>query len=182
MRRMNPVDMNRTGAAMGNRATKLVSRLRKGIDKTLDAFGSLESGEWDAVVYAEPCPWNARDLLAHFVSAEAGLLQLAQDVAAGGPGAPEGFDYDDFNAREQRRLAQVPREQLLADLICARQITLAWAETLEETALDRRGHHPALGEISVETFLDAIYGHQLMHIRDLMRVVDRSNATALPES
>ncbi|MGD2148562.1 MAG: DinB family protein [Anaerolineae bacterium] len=167
---------------MGNRIDKLVSRLRKGIDKTLDAFGSLEPGEWDEVVYAEPYPWNARDLLAHFVSAEAGLLQLAQDVAAGGPGAPEGFDYHDFNAREQRRLARVRRDRLLDDLIAARRATLAWVKTLEATALDRKGQHPALGEITVETFLNAIYGHQLMHIRDLMRVVDQSEATALPAS
>ena len=167
---------------MSDRAAKLVSRLRKGIDKTLDAFGSLESGEWDVVVYAEPYPWNARDLLAHFVSAEAGLLELAQDVAAGGPGTPEGFDYDEFNAREQRRLAHAPREQLLDDLIAARQATLKRVETLEETALDRRGYHPALGEITVEAFLNAIYGHQLMHIRDLVRVVDRAKATALPAS
>ena len=167
---------------MGNRISKLVSRLGKGIDKTLEAFGSLESGEWDVVVYAEPYPWTARDLLAHFVSAEAGLLELAQDISAGGPGTPQGFDYDDFNAREQRRLAHVPRERLLDDLIAARRETLEWVETLEETALDRRGYHPALGEITVEAFLNAIYGHQLMHIRDLVRVVDRSKATALPAS
>jgi hypothetical protein len=175
-----PVDTTRRCAAMGDRAAKLVSRLRKGIDKTLEAFGSLESDDWDVVVYAAPYPWNARDLLAHFVSAEAGLLELAQDASAGGPGAPQGFDYDGFNAREQRRLAHVPRERLLDDLIDARQATIVWVETLEATALDRMGHHPALGEITVETFVNAIYGHQLMHIRDLVRVVDRSKATALP--
>jgi hypothetical protein len=29
------------------------------------------------------------------------------------------------------------------------------------------GRHPALGQISVETMILAIYGHQLMHMRDL---------------
>jgi hypothetical protein len=110
--------------------------------------------------------------LAHFVSAEAGLLRLARDVAAGGPGAPEGFDYDAFNASEQERLIHVSRERLLADLIAARQVTLTWVEDLEVTALDRTGRHPALGEITVEAFINAIYGHQLMHMRDLMQVLD----------
>jgi hypothetical protein len=112
-----------------------------------------------------------RGLLAHFVSAEAGLLRVAQDIAAGGPGAPEGFDYDAFNASEQERLAHLPREQLLADLLAARQVTLTWVEGLEEAALDRTGCHPALGETSVEAFINTIYGHQLMHMRDLMQVL-----------
>jgi hypothetical protein len=156
---------------MSDRIGKLLSRLRKGIAKSQEIFESLEPGEWQVVLYEEPYPWNARDLLAHFASAEAGLLGVAQDIAAGGPGAPEGFDYDAFNASEQERLARVPREQLLADLIAARQVTLTWVEELEETALDRTGRHPALGEISVEAFVNTIYGHQLMHIRDLMQVL-----------
>jgi hypothetical protein len=111
-------------------------------------------------------------LLAHFVSAEAGLLRLAQDVAAGGPGTPEEFDYDAFNRSEQERLANLSYEQLLADLMAARKVTLKWVEQLGETALDRTGRHPALGEITVETFINAIYGHQLMHMQDLMQLLD----------
>jgi hypothetical protein len=157
---------------MSNRTAKLLSRLRKGIAKSQEVFESLEPEEWDVMLYEEPYPWSVRDLLAHFVSAESGLLRLAQDVAAGGPGAPDGFDYDAFNASEQERLAHVPRERLLADLIAARQSTLTWVEELEASALDRTGRHPALGVISVETFINAIYGHQLMHMRDLTLVLD----------
>jgi len=29
------------------------------------------------------------------------------------------------------------------------------------------GHHQALGEITLEDMINAIYGHQLMHMRDL---------------
>jgi hypothetical protein len=157
---------------MSDRIARLLSRLRKGMAKSQEIFESLKPEEWDGVLYDEPYPWSVRDLLAHFVSAEAGLLQLAQDVAAGGPGAPQGFDYDAYNASEQERLAHVPREQLLADLVAARQVTLTWVEELEETALDRTGRHPALGEISVKTVINAIYGHQLMHMRDLMQALD----------
>jgi hypothetical protein len=156
---------------MSARIAGLLSRLQKGIAKSREMFASLELEEWDTVLYEEPYPWRVRDLLAHFVSAEAGLLRLAHDVATGGPGAPEGFDYDAFNASEQERLAEVPPKQLLADLIAARQATLTWVEGLEATALDRTGRHPALGEITVETFINAIYGHQLIHARDLMQVL-----------
>jgi hypothetical protein len=164
---------------MSDRTAKLLSRLRRGIAKSQEMFESLETEEWDLVLYEEPYPWRVRDLLAHFVSAEVGLLRLAQDVAASGSGAPKGFDYDAFNASEQERFAHVPREQLLVDLIAARQVTLAWVGELEEIALDRAGRHPALGEITVETFINAIYGHQLMHMQDLMRLLGRSDNTAL---
>ncbi len=31
--------------------------------------------------------------------------------------------------------------------------------------------HPALGEVTLEIFINAIYGHQLMHMRDLQRLL-----------
>lgn len=153
---------------MSERLEQLLVRLQKGIDKTVAIFSAISPAQWGTVLYSEPYPWTVRDLLAHFVSAEEGLLQLARDVAAGGTGAPKDFDYDAFNAAEQRRLAGVPAERLLADLMAARQQTISWVAGLTDADLDRRGYHPALGEVTLETFLNAVYGHQLMHMRDLM--------------
>ncbi|HIE37721.1 MAG TPA: DinB family protein [Anaerolineales bacterium] len=154
---------------MSARIEQLLARLRKGIDKTMAIFNAISPAQWEAVLYEEPYPWTVRDLLAHFVSAEEGLLRIAQDIAAGGPGAPEGFDYDAYNAAEQKRLADIPPESLLAALYTARQRTIEWVKSLQETDLDRKGRHPALGEIDLETFINAIYGHQLLHMRDLMQ-------------
>ncbi|HEC34228.1 MAG TPA: DinB family protein [Chloroflexi bacterium] len=154
---------------MSERVERLLARLQKGIDKTMTIFGSIRQAQWGVVLYEEPYPWTVRDLLAHFVSAEEGLLRLAQDIAAGGPGAADDFDYDEYNAAEQERLAGIPPEQLLADLIAARQRTIAWVAGLREADLDRVGRHPALGEVTLEAFVNAIYGHQLMHMRDLMQ-------------
>jgi hypothetical protein len=152
---------------MSKRAKGLVARLQKGARKTQAIFDSLTDEQWQMTLYEEPLIWTMRDLLAHFLSAEEGLLRMAQNVAAGGEGAPEDFDYDAFNASEQTRLAGTEPEKLLTDLAAARQTTIAWVEALDEDALDRKGHHPALGEITLEDMINAIYGHQLMHVRDL---------------
>ena len=64
-------------------------------------------------------------------------------------------------------MADSSLEELQTDLAAARQTTIAWVETLDEDALDRKGHHPALGETTLEDMIKAIYGHQLMHMRDL---------------
>lgn len=157
---------------MSERVDEVVARLRKGIMKSKEIFESVDSATWDLVVYEDPYPWTVRDLLAHFLSAEEGLLLLTQDIAAGGDGAPEGFDYQVFNTNEQQRLAAVPRGKLFLDLMAARRRTIAWVQGLEEATLDRVGRHPALGGISVETFINAIYGHQLMHMRDLKQVLE----------
>lgn len=157
---------------MNARQEKLLGRLRKGMRKTNEILGPLTPEEWNTVLYSEPYPWTVRDLLAHFLSAEEGLRRIGEDIAAGGRGAPEGLDYDHYNAEEQERLAGIPAEELLADLHAARQQTIAWVETLEEEDLDREGYHPALGKIDLETLINAIYGHQLIHMRDALAVLE----------
>lgn len=148
------------------RLEEIIARLEKGARKTNEILGALTPEQWQRVVYDDPLVWTARDLLAHFVSAEASLLKLAQDFATGGAGLPEDFDYDAFNAQEQARLRDQSPQQLLSALNAARQETIAWARTLDDAQLDRIGTHPVLGEISLETMLISIYGHQLFHMRE----------------
>jgi len=156
---------------MGKRVDDLVARLTKGAGKTAQILGGLSDDQWQRVLYTEPLAWTARDVAAHFLSAEVALLRVMQDVASGGPGAPEDFNYDDFNSDEQVRLAGLPPRRLLTDLVEARAATIAWVSNLDESDLDRHGHHPALGDITLESFINAIYGHQLMHMRDLQRLL-----------
>jgi hypothetical protein len=145
----------------------LIARLERGQRKTSEAFRGLSPAQWQRPIYDDPATWTARNLLAHFLSSERVLLPLCQDVASGGQGAPEGFDFDAFNAQEQPLYKDVPTAQLIEQLEAARTQTLDWLRTLEDSQLDRTGRHPALGAISLETMIIAIYGHQLMHMRDL---------------
>jgi len=156
---------------MSERVDTLVGKLEKGGAKTTAVFGGLGEAQWQLVVYAEPYPWTVRDLLAHFCSAEVSLLELVQDVADGGPGAPQGFDYNAFNAQEQKCLAGWTAPELLEALGAARGRTVDWVRTLQDADLDRAGRHPALGPVSVEIMITAIYGHQLLHMRDLLALL-----------
>jgi len=149
------------------RVEALIGKLEKGRQKTREILSGLTPEQWQQVVYSERNAWTARDLLAHFVSAEEHLLELAKDVASSGEGAPEGFDFEAFNVDEQTRLRDHSPQQLLAMLDAARQATLDWARTLGDERLDRVGRHPALGEVSLEVMITAIYGHQLLHMREV---------------
>ena len=147
----------------------LIVKLEKGHQKNREFFDNLTPEQWQLPVYSEP-DWNAHNLLLHFVSAEQHLLELSQNVAKNGTGAPEGFDINRFNAQEQNRLQGQSTQALLDALDQSRRRTIDWARTLVDEQLDKKGRHPALGEISVEAILTAIYGHQILHMRDLARL------------
>jgi len=147
----------------------LLGKLEKGYLRTRGFFDQLSAEEWQLTVYGEP-DWNAYNLMAHFISAEEHLLELAQNVAGNGPGAPEGFELNEFNAMEQNRFQGLPIQALLEALERSRQRTIEWVRTLTDEQLEKKGRHPALGQISVEDMLTAIYGHQILHMRDLMRL------------
>jgi hypothetical protein len=150
------------------RADALAARLEKGRQKTFEIFDALTPEQWQQTLYSDP-PWQVRHLLPHFVSTEDQLLALAQNIAEGGPGAPPDFDYDAFNATEQNRLEGLTLPELRDMLDQARGRTIAWVRTLDATRLERIGHHPVLGQINVETLILSIYGHQLLHMRELSR-------------
>ncbi len=148
------------------RIEALVARLEKGGLKTQEIMEALTPDQWKTTVYDDPCVWDVRALLAHFVSSEQRLLQLAQHVAAGGEDLPADFDFNEFNAEEQVRLQNETPQALLAALAEARRATLAWVRMLDDRQLDLVGRHPALGEVTLETMINAIYGHQLLHMRE----------------
>jgi hypothetical protein len=145
----------------------LIAKLERGQRKTSETFRSLSPAQWERPIYEDPTTWTPRNVLIHFLSSERELLRLCQSIASGGPGVPEGFSFDDFNAQQQPLFQDIPTAQLMDQLEAARAQTLAWLHTLKEDRLDLTGRHPALGEISLETMILAIYGHQLMHMRDL---------------
>jgi len=155
----------------GTRVEALAARLEKGQRKTQEILEPLTPEQWQKLVYMEPYPWTVRDLLAHFVSSEEALRLMCQNVADGGPGTPEDFDFDRLNAEERQRLADRSPQDLLPALSAARQRTLDWLRTLEDEQLDQTGRHPVLGIVSLEAMLTAIYGHQLIHMRELQPVL-----------
>ena len=154
------------------RADELVGKLEKGRQKTFEIFNSLAADQWRLVLYDRPV-WQVRDLLAHFVSAEDQLRHLSKEVASGGSGSPPGFDIDANNAAEQSRLEGRSHPDLMHMLDGSRQETIAWVKTLTAAQLDLVGRHPALGDVTLEIMLKSIYGHQLLHMRDLQRLLGK---------
>lgn len=148
------------------RSEKLVEKLTRGLSKSLEIFEAVDGDQWMQPIFDEPESWNLTDLVAHFIYSEDHLRSIAQDIAAGGEGAPDGMDIDAFNRDELEKLRHLPTDVLLERLVKTRETTIEWVRGLDESQLDKVGRHPVLEASNVETVIFSIYAHQLLHMRE----------------
>ena len=150
-----------------SRVETLVEKLTRGISKSLEVFRSVGPDLWEQPIFDDPESWNLKDLVAHFIYSEEHLLRIAQDIASGGEGSPEGIDIDAFNENEMEKLRHRSVDELLDILNDVRKALIDWVRELGELELDRAGRHPVLGASTVETVINSIYAHQLLHMREI---------------
>ncbi len=149
------------------RVETLVEKLTRGISKSLEVFRSVEPDQWEQPIFDDPESWDLKDLVAHFIYSEEHVLSIAQDIAFGGEGSPEDIDIDAFNENGIEKLRHRSVDELLDILTDVRKASIAWVREIDELELDRVGRHPVLGASSVETIINSIYGHQLLHMREI---------------
>jgi len=156
---------------MGKRRDLIIRRLTNEGESALEFFRGLDEAGWDRRIYAEGSRWTLRQVLCHFISIESGLLRLARDVLDGGEGAPKDLDVDEFNEREVRAMAGSAPSDLLPEFERLRADMVELVRGLDEADLEREGRHPVLGRISLEKLLKLVYRHNMMHLRDVRRVL-----------
>jgi uncharacterized damage-inducible protein DinB len=121
--------------------------------------------------------WSVRLTLAHVGSAHWSHLEVARDLAAGAAVDLPGFELDAWNAARVAERADWSADQILADLAAAQRATAAFLAELDDAALNIRGTHPALGEVSVSQVLRIIGLHDNLHRRDvsaLLQEIERA--------
>jgi hypothetical protein len=146
-------------------------RLRDEGDKLIAVFERLTPDQRAATIYADGMDWSLTDLLAHLVSAERAFLFYGRDILHGGEGAPEGFDINAFNNREVGGLRGQTFEQLVSDLRAVRQETIDLVGHIADGDFARTGRHPFFGQMSIDEMFKLIYRHNMMHLRDLRRLI-----------
>jgi hypothetical protein len=158
--------------AMPNRQELILKRLQDEGQKTAAYFRTLGEPDFAQVVYTTGPQWRARDVLAHFVSAEQTLLLYARQVLAGGSGAPDDFVIDDFNAIEVAGLRAARVEVLIEQFEAARADTASMVAGMADADFDRVGRHPWFGRVPMEQMLKLVYRHNMLHERDVRRALE----------
>ena len=156
---------------MSKRQDLIVKRLNDEGESALAFFRGLEAVGWERRVYTEGSQWTVRQVLCHFVSAEDGFLRLARNILDGGEGVPEGWDIDAFNEGEVGAMAERRPADLLPEFERLRAETVKLVRGMSDADFEREGRHPFFGHTSMEKLLKLIYRHNMMHLRDVRRVL-----------
>jgi hypothetical protein len=146
---------------------KLARRLEIEAGKTVEFFNSLDPELWLTTVYHANSGWNTKQVLAHFVSAEAAFIELIDNIVHGGDGAPSDLVIDQFNESEVGKLVDASPEELLTSFSENRDRTINLVRNIQESDLERVGRHPFLGPAPLLDIIKLVYRHNQIHIREL---------------
>ena len=137
----------------------------------LSVFSGLRDDQWNQEVYTEGTLWTIRDVLAHFVTSERGLIKLFEQIRQGGAGAADDFSIDRYNAAMQERTKDMTAQELLEQYRQIRANSIDWVSGLKEAELEITGRHPFLGQTVIREMIKMLYIHNLTHVRDLKRTL-----------
>lgn len=150
---------------------ELADKLRSEGEKFHSLFAGLTDEQWQMEVYTEGETWTIRNVLAHFVTSERGLLILFERIRQTGEGASEDFSIDRYNAAQQQRTRELAPQELLEQYKAIRSDAVAWTLSLEESDLEKQGRHPFLGMTTIREMIKMLYLHNQIHYRDMKKVL-----------
>jgi hypothetical protein len=163
---------------MSDRQELIIKRLIEEGQKTAAYFAGLTPAALAQQVYLTGPTWGVRDILAHFVSAEQTLLFYGEQILDGGPGAPEDFVIDEFNASQVGGLREATTEDLVDRFSQARGETVALVRGMQDSDLDRIGRHPWFGNVPLAQMLKLVYRHNMLHERDARKAIETGQPVA----
>ena len=151
--------------------TELSEKLKSEGDRMLSVFSGLRDDQWNQEVYTEGTTWTIRNVLAHFVTSERGLIKLFEQIRQGGAGAAGDFSIDRYNAAMQERTREMTPQELLEQYRQIRANSIEWVSGLNEAELELTGRHPFLGQTVIREMIKMLYIHNMTHIRDMKRTL-----------
>ena len=152
----------------------LAERLRTEGEKTIAFFAGLKPEQWQETVYTEGEVWAIRNVLAHYVTAERGFLLIFNRIREGGPGVPDDFDIDRFNASQQRKTRELSPAELIENFKEVRAQMVELVVSLKDEDLKREGRHPFLGPTTLTEMIKMVYRHNQIHFRDMRKRAEES--------
>ncbi|HSM71860.1 MAG TPA: maleylpyruvate isomerase N-terminal domain-containing protein [Anaerolineales bacterium] len=150
---------------------ELADKLKSEGEKFHAIFAGLTDEQWQAKVYTEDQVWTIRNVLAHFVTSERGLVRLFERIRTRGEGSPDDFSIDRYNAAQQRKTKDLSPQELLEQYKAVRADSVAWTLSLEESELEKEGRHPFLEMTTLREMIKMLYLHNLIHYRDMKKVL-----------
>jgi hypothetical protein len=150
---------------------ELAEKLKSEGEKFVVIFSVLTGEQWDLKVYTEGATWTIRNVLAHFVTSERGLIKMFELIRQGGPGAADDFSIDRYNEAQQHKTKEFTPAELLEQYRSVRATSVEWVSGLKDEELEVTGRHPFLGMTTLREMIKMLYLHNQIHYRDLKKVL-----------
>jgi len=147
----------------------LAERMRAEGEKTVEFFTAISPESWEQTIYTDGSCWAVRQILAHFVSTEAAIGRLIENILAGGNGVPEDFDTNAYNERKVASLRGIGPPELLVEFTQFRQRNIELVSKMSQVDLARQGRHPFLGKTELVEIIKLLYRHNQIHQRDIRK-------------
>jgi hypothetical protein len=151
--------------------TELADKLKAEGEKIISVFTGFSDHEWTREVYTEGTTWTIRNVLAHFVTSERGLIKLFEQIRLGGNGAADDFSIDRYNAAMQERTKEASPAELIEQFKQIRETSIAWVSGLKEAELEIIGRHPFLQMTTIREMIKMLYIHNMTHFRDMKKAI-----------
>ena len=151
--------------------TDLADKLKTEGEKFISIFTGFSDDQWTQEIYTEGSTWTIRNVLAHFVTSERGLLKLFEQIRQGGAGAADDFSIDRYNASMQERTKELSSHELLEQYKQVRDNSVAWVSALREEDLEITGRHPFLQMTTLREMIKMLYIHNMTHYRDMKKSI-----------
>jgi uncharacterized damage-inducible protein DinB len=116
--------------------------------------------------------WTIQELLTHLSTSETAFVPTLKRMAEGQGGVPQDFDPNRWNAGQLRRRAETSPQQLRIDLEAAHAAMLSLLDSLDETALEQRGHLSSGVDGSTEDCFRLVASHKREHSQDIEAALD----------
>jgi uncharacterized protein (TIGR03083 family) len=132
----------------------------------LDVVDGLEPEDW-----SRRSPnnegWTVREIFTHLTTSETGFVPTLRRMAAGEGGVSADFDPNRWNASQLRRRGDVDPTSLRAEVEKSHQEQLALLDSLDDGALDHRGHLSSGVDGSTEDNFLLVAQHKRGHTDDI---------------
>ncbi|NWF63503.1 MAG: DinB family protein [Chloroflexi bacterium] len=151
--------------------TELAEKLKTEGERMVAFFSELSADQWNAEVYTEGTTWSVRNVLAHYVTSERGLVRLFERIRTTGEGAADDFSIDRYNASQQEKTKDFTPAELLEQYKQVRAESVQWVSGLNDEDLEIQGRHPFLGETVIREMVKMLYLHNQLHYRDVKRAL-----------
>ncbi|HET6350057.1 MAG TPA: DinB family protein [Candidatus Krumholzibacteria bacterium] len=150
----------------------LLAEVQAQLDASARAIDALAAGVGPDVARVAPAPgkWSVHEILGHLIDEERNDFRLRIDYMLNHPGEswppldpPRAVRDGKFNDRTL--------ESLRADFMRERAASLGWLAGLHDANWEAAHHHPRLGEFTAASMLCAWAAHDLLHLRQIERLL-----------